>query len=340
MNDDDKKAETKLVFVVLACIRFCSFVLSESCSGNRYESCSGEIKISYTALLDYAMRESLLNKLSIDTSYRAFLRLMWYIHRLLSFQAMIVLVLSSIGLRLLRWHCKLTMVRNGYYPEVWSVKVRSSWSWVWLFHYAPTLSVEQLPTTVCFAQSNEDNSDLPHRAQNEISKPIVVLPLGATKANTSEMPIEAPNNSDLPIVEGKSESPIVVINSELPIVATKAIPEKPQTETNSKLYESNLPGSSITFGNISQGSFNHDTQNDNDSPFIPLHTALENVFTDNNYAIFILDGYMVSIIHNPNSGFYVFDSHARNSFGMPDMNGKAVVLNLRNMFSLENYLQL
>ena len=208
------------------------------------------------------------------------------------------------------------------------------------FPDAPTLSVEQLPTTVCFAQSNEDNSDLPHGAQNEISKPIVVLPLGATKANTSEMPIEAPNNSDFPIVEGKSESPIVVINSELPIVATKAIPEKPQTETNSKLYESNLPGSSITFGNISQGSFNHDTQNDNDSPFIPLHTALENVFTDNNYAIFILDGYMVSIIHNPNSGFYVFDSHARNSFGMPDMNGKAVVLNLRNIFSLENYLQL
>ena len=125
MNDDDKKAETKLVFVVLACIRFCSFVLSESCSGNRYESCSGEIKISYTALIDYAMRESLLNKLSIDTSYRAFLRLMWYIHRLLSFQAMIVLVLSSIGLRLLRWHCKLTMVRNGYYPEQRSGPLRS-----------------------------------------------------------------------------------------------------------------------------------------------------------------------------------------------------------------------
>ena len=134
--NDDKKAETKLVFVVLACIRFCSFVLSESCSGNQYESCSGEIKVSYTALLDYAMRESLLNKLSIDTSYGAFLHLMWYIHRLLSFQAMIVLVLSSIGLRLQRWHCKLTMVRNGYYPEVWSVKVRSYWSWVWLFHYA------------------------------------------------------------------------------------------------------------------------------------------------------------------------------------------------------------
>ena len=49
---------------------------------------------------------------------------------------------------------------------------------------------------------------------------------------------------------------------------------------------------------------------------------------------------MISIIHSPNSGFYVFDSHARNPLGMPDMNGKAVLLSLRNIFSLENYLQL
>ena len=66
-----------------------------------------------------------------------------------------------------------------------------------------------------------------------------------------------------------------------------------------------------------------------------MHTALENVFTNNNNAIF-----MVSIIHNANSGFYVFDSHARNSFGMPDINGKAVLLNLRNIVSLQNYLRL
>ena len=58
---------------------------------------------------------------------------------------------------------------------------------------APTLSVGQLPTTVDFARSNEDNnSDLPFEAQNEISKPIAVLPHVATKANASEMPIEAP----------------------------------------------------------------------------------------------------------------------------------------------------
>ena len=137
-------------------------------------------------------------------------------------------------------------------------------------------------------------------------------------------------------MERKSESPLVVINSELPIVATKATTAKPPTETNSKLNESNGSWSSISFVNVFKGSFFIiNAQDNNDSPFIPLHTALENVFTNNNNAIF-----MISIIHNANSGFYVFDSHARNSFGMPDINGKTVLLNLRNIFSLQNYLRL
>ena len=109
-----------------------------------------------------------------------------------------------------------------------------------------------------------------------------------------------------------------MINSELPVVATEAITEKPPIEGNSKLNDSDQSGSSITFGNVSQGSFIRDTQDDNDSPFIPLHTALKNVFKASNHAIFILDGYTVSIIYHPKSGFYVFDSHARNSLGMPD----------------------
>ena len=92
-----------------------------------------------------------------------------------------------------------------------------------------------------------------------------------------------------------------MINTGLPIVSTKATTVcKPPTETNSKLNESNGSRSSITFGNVSQGSFFiSNAQDNNDSPFIPLHTALENVFTNNNNAIF-----MVSIIHNANSEFY------------------------------------
>ena len=108
-------------------------------------------------------------------------------------------------------------------------------------------------------------------------------------------------NSELPIV--------VIINSALPIVATKAITEKLLTEANSKLNESDESGSYITFRNISLGSFISDTQDDNHSPFIPLQTALKNVFKVNKHAIFIFYGYMVSIIYNPSSGFYVFDSH-------------------------------
>ena len=70
---------------------------------------------------------------------------------------------------------------------------------------APTLSVEQLPTTAQFARSSENDDDLPTVASNEISKPrTVVMPHLTMKTNTSEMPNEAPNNSHFPIVERKS----------------------------------------------------------------------------------------------------------------------------------------
>ncbi len=74
--------------------------------------------------------------------------------------------------------------------------------------------------------------------------------------------------------------------------------------------------------------------------FLCLHEALQNVFAENNNAIFILDGYMISIILNPDSTFCLFDSHARNYLGMPDINGKAVLLKFRNIVSLQSYLEL
>ena len=54
---------SKLVFAALVCFKFCNFVFSESCSEYQYESCCGETKGNYTALLalpdlDWAMRES------------------------------------------------------------------------------------------------------------------------------------------------------------------------------------------------------------------------------------------------------------------------------------------
>ena len=46
---------------------------------------------------------------------------------------------------------------------------------------------------------------------------------------------------------------------------------------------------------------------------------------NHDYAIFILEGYMMAIIRQSNY-FYVFDSHARDLNGMPDPNGTAVVI--------------
>ena len=104
--------------------------------------------------------------------------------------------------------------------------------------------------------------------------------------------------------------------SKLPTVAIKATAEKPIEANKEKLHiGSNQLPSCIFFGNIYQGCFVADSCESGDWPFVSLHTALENVFTDSNNAIFILEGFMVSIIFNPDSGFYVFDSHARNSFG-------------------------
>jgi hypothetical protein len=47
-----------------------------------------------------------------------------------------------------------------------------------------------------------------------------------------------------------------------------------------------------------------------------------NTFKD---AILILDGYMMVLMHDIKSFFYLFNPHARNSFGMSDPNGTAVV---------------
>ena len=124
------------------------------------------------------------------------------------------------------------------------------------------------------------------------------------------MPFEATNNrkkSDFPILERKSKLPIVAIK------ATSYIPIEANKE---KLHigSSHLQ-SCIVFRNICQGCFVADSCEGGDWPFTSSHTALENDFTDSN-AIVILEGFMVSIIFNPDSGYYVFDSHARNSSGV------------------------
>lgn len=47
-----------------------------------------------------------------------------------------------------------------------------------------------------------------------------------------------------------------------------------------------------------------------------------NAFNDNDFAFIILEGYILALINTVDC-IYVFDSHVRNNFGMPDQNGTA-----------------
>jgi hypothetical protein len=62
-----------------------------------------------------------------------------------------------------------------------------------------------------------------------------------------------------------------------------------------------------------------------------------NTFAVNSYAFVVLEGYIMAIIKTLDF-IYLFDSHARNSFGMPDPNGTAVVMKYTDINALERYL--
>ena len=77
----------------------------------------------------------------------------------------------------------------------------------------------------------------------------------------------------------------------------------------------------------------------NNSPYVDLQTALMNTFTSDNYAFIILDGYVMALIKHTDNCIYVFDSHARNEYGMPDDSGTAVVMKCFDITKLDQYIQ-
>ncbi len=70
--------------------------------------------------------------------------------------------------------------------------------------------------------------------------------------------------------------------------------------------------------------------------YYDIHTALLNTFINDSYAILILEGYMMALVKQTDN-FYLFDSHVRDSCGMPDPNGTAVVMKFSNIHELERY---
>ena len=142
----------------------------------------------------------------------------------------------------------------------------------------------------------------------------------------NKSPIEA--NKPSAIEPNKSkQSPIMVTNTNLPIMVE---PIEAQTTTNSLLWAINYKD--FYQGRIARG------EHENEAPYLPLHSALMNTFINDNYAFIILDGYIMALFKHTDNCIYVFDSHARNCYGMPDQNGTAVVMKCADIETLEQYL--
>ncbi len=184
------------------------------------------------------------------------------------------------------------------------------------------------------------NGDLPtvvepFGVQNNITKvaseaenintdpPIVVQLIDAQNINTDSpivvKPIEAQNiNTDSPIVVKPIEAQNINIDSP---IAVKAKSVNQICHIN---YEKELQGLVITDQEI-------------ESCYYDIHTALLNTFANDCSAILILEGYMMALVKQTDN-FYLFDSHARDLSGIPDPSGTAVVMAFTNIIELEQYL--
>ena len=116
-----------------------------------------------------------------------------------------------------------------------------------------------------------------------------------------------------------TELPVVVENTELPMVVENTVPAIVGSIDKNLIWLINhkkeLQGLLIT------------DSCEVESLYYNIHSALLNTYVNYNYAIFILEGYMMAIIKQLNY-FYIFDSHARDLNGMPDPNGTAIVIKL------------
>ena len=133
-------------------------------------------------------------------------------------------------------------------------------------------------------------------------------------------PVEAKRIIDLPIV-AKSNTDLSTGVEHNSVVPNEAKNENQIWFIN---YGKELQGLVITNREI-------------ESHYYDIHTALLNVFSNYSYTILILEGCMMALIKQTDF-FYLFDSHARDSSGMPDPNGTAVVMKFAKILELEQYL--
>jgi hypothetical protein len=193
--------------------------------------------------------------------------------------------------------------------------------WTNMFSYQIRDSV--IDTTIV-VEPIEATIDLPivvEPIEATIDLPVVVEPIEATiDLPIVVEPIEAENKSKVPIV-AKSNTDLSIEVEHHSVVSNEANNESQMWFIN---YGRELQGLIIT-------------RQDVGSHYYDIHTALLNVFSSYSYTILILECYMMALMKQSDF-FYLFDSHARDSNGMPDPNGTAVVLKFANILELEQYL--
>ena len=194
-------------------------------------------------------------------------------------------------------------------------------------------STNNLPVEVA-----QNTNNLPVEvAQNTNNLPVEVaqntnnLPVEVAQ-NTNNLPVEvAQNTNSLPVEVAQDTNNLSVVvepieaqnNIDLPIVLEEQI-----GKNENQIWF-------ITYGKELQGLVI--TDHEIEFPYYDIHTALLNIFLNDSHAILILEGYMMALIKQMNE-FFLFDSHARDSSGMPDPNGTAVVMKFTNILELEQYL--
>ena len=122
------------------------------------------------------------------------------------------------------------------------------------------------------------------------------------------------------------QSPNRVTNSDLPVTTQNS-------QSNTFLWL-------VDYKEFYQGrTINVFDEHENHSLYYTLRSALMNVFSNNNYAFIILEAYTMALLRSTHTDcIYLFDSHSRNVFGMPDPKGTAVVMKFANVFMLEQHL--
>ena len=208
-----------------------------------------------------------------------------------------------------------------------------------------TLSLDYLPDrarwfTVQSPVEAHNSNEMPSEAHNSNENmPIIEA------HNLNEMPIEAHSSNEMPVEAHNSNENMPIeahnLNENMPIEAHNSenaflgVSKDVQSKRlGKKVKTSNNPLWLINYNEFYQGQIGME---DTEAPYFTLHSALMNAFSVSNYVFIILDPYTMALIKSADD-IFMFDSHARNCFGMPDSNGSTVVMKCTDIKNLEQYL--